>query len=48
MLPFSSFYGQITKLMTDAYDSPWKDVLERYFAEFMAFFFPAAHAESNG
>ena len=26
------------------YDSPWKDVLERYFAAFMAFFFPVIHA----
>ena len=22
------------------YDSPWKEALERYFQEFMAFFFP--------
>ena len=29
--------------MTD-YDSPWKNVLERYFPDFLAFFFPAAHA----
>ncbi len=29
--------------MTD-YDSPWKDVLDPYFEEFMMFFFPAAHA----
>jgi len=29
----------------DDYDSPWKDILELYFAEFMAFFFPAAHAD---
>jgi len=28
----------------DAYDSPWKDVLEHAFPEFMAFYFPAAHA----
>jgi hypothetical protein len=27
------------------YDSPWKEALERYFPEFMAFFFPAAHAD---
>lgn len=27
------------------YDSPWKEVLERYFREFLAFFFPAAHQE---
>lgn len=25
------------------YDSPWKEVLERYFKEFMAFFFPIAY-----
>ena len=29
----------------DDYDSPWKDILELYFAEFMAFFFPKAHAD---
>ncbi len=29
--------------MTD-YDSPWKEVLERYFAAFAMFFFPAVHA----
>ena len=28
----------------DDYDSPWKDAVERYLPEFMAFFFPAAHA----
>ncbi len=26
----------------DAYDSPWKDIIETYFQEFMAFFFPDA------
>ena len=26
------------------YDSPWKDMLERYFEEFLAFFFPQVHA----
>lgn len=26
------------------FDSPWKEALERYFAAFMAFFFPKAHA----
>ncbi|CRI67451.1 conserved hypothetical protein [Thiocapsa sp. KS1] len=26
------------------YDSPWKTVLERYFPDFLAFFFPDAHA----
>ena len=29
--------------MTD-YDSPWKNVLRRYFPDFLAFYFPAAHA----
>lgn len=27
------------------YDGAWKEALERYFAEFMALFFPRAHAE---
>lgn len=26
----------------DEYDSPWKEAVERYFPEFMAFYFPAA------
>ena len=34
----------MSELYTD-YDSPWKEMLERYFEEFMAFFFPQAHAE---
>jgi len=29
----------------DAYDSPWKEVLEHAFPEFMAFYFPAAYAQ---
>jgi len=29
----------------DEYDSPWKDILEAYFEDFMAFFFPQIHAE---
>ena len=29
----------------DDYDSPWKDVLEHAFPEFMAFYFPEAHAQ---
>ncbi|VFN05826.1 MAG: hypothetical protein BECKG1743D_GA0114223_112181 [Candidatus Kentron sp. G] len=29
----------------DAYDSPWKEVLEHAFPEFMMFYFPAAHAQ---
>ncbi len=31
--------------MTPDYDSPWKDLLDRFFEEYMAFFFPAAHAQ---
>jgi len=27
------------------YDSPWKDILTRYFQEFMAFFFPGIATE---
>lgn len=30
---------------TDDYDSPWKEAVERYFPEFMAFYFPDAHAQ---
>ena len=30
---------------SDDYDSPWKEVLENAFPEFMAFYFPAAHAQ---
>ncbi|HAO19539.1 MAG TPA: cytosolic protein, partial [Desulfobacteraceae bacterium] len=29
----------------DDYDSPWKDVLENYFFEFLAFFFPKAYRD---
>ena len=29
----------------DDYDSPWKDMLDRYFQDFMAFFFPDAYAQ---
>ena len=31
--------------LRDEYDSPWKDILESYFEDFMAFFFPQIHAE---
>ena len=31
--------------MPDDYDSPWKEILEAYFPDFMAFFFPQAAAE---
>ena len=29
------------------YDSPWKEVLEKYFPAFMAFYFPQAHIDIN-
>ena len=32
---------------SDDYDSPWKEVLEHAFPEFMAFYFPNAHAQIN-
>jgi hypothetical protein len=30
----------MTQFPADDYDSPWKDVLEHAFPEFMAFYFP--------
>ncbi len=33
------------KETTDQYDSPWKEALEEYFEESMAFFFPTIHAD---
>jgi hypothetical protein len=30
---------------SDEYDSPWKEILEQYFEDFMAFFFPEAHKD---
>jgi hypothetical protein len=30
----------MTQLPNDDYDNPWKTVIELYFREFMAFFFP--------
>jgi hypothetical protein len=34
-----------TEIVTDDYDSPWKEAVEHYFTEFMAFYFPDAYAE---
>jgi hypothetical protein len=31
--------------LRDQFDSPWKDILEVYFEDFMLFFFPQIHAE---
>ena len=35
----------ITATLNDDYDSPWKKAVERYFPEFMAFYFPDAYAQ---
>ena len=29
------------------FDSPWEEILESYFEEFILFFFPKVHAEIN-
>ena len=34
-----------TEIVTDDFDSPWKEAVEHYFPEFMAFYFPDAYAE---
>jgi hypothetical protein len=34
-----------TVTVTDDYDSPWKEAVEHYFSEFMAFYFPEAFVE---
>jgi len=34
-----------TSIPRSEYDSPWKDIIEIQFPEFMLFFFPQAHAE---
>ncbi len=31
--------------MADQFDSPWKEAIERHFADFLQFFFPVAHAQ---
>jgi hypothetical protein len=31
--------------VNDAYDTPWKEALTRYFPEFMSFYFPAAYRD---
>ena len=31
--------------MTDEYDSPWKEILDLYFRQFLAFFFPEIEAD---
>lgn len=31
--------------MADNYDSPWKEIIERYFSDFLHFYFPQAYAQ---
>ncbi len=38
-------YNDIMNDIRADYDSPWKEIIERYFPEFMAFFFPRADGE---
>ncbi len=33
--------------MSDDYDNPWKEAIEQYFKEFVAFFFPKAYKKTN-
>lgn len=33
------------RTVADDYDSPWKEAIERFFGDFMAFYFPEAHAQ---
>ena len=41
---FPAAFGRIAIILAHAdYDSPWKEILERYFEEFIAFFFPKAY-----
>ncbi|RIZ64812.1 MAG: hypothetical protein D0531_12790, partial [Methylococcales bacterium] len=34
-----------TDVLKDNYDSPWKEAVEHYFPEFIAFYFPEAYVE---
>lgn len=44
MLPIVS-KTQMTEVHADDYDTPWKDMLEHAFPEFMAFYFSDAHVQ---
>jgi hypothetical protein len=44
-IPISPADSSPPSLPSDDYDSPWKEAVERYFPEFIAFYFPAAHAQ---
>ena len=44
-VPTGPTFGNGGALPPDAYDSPWKEMLEHAFPEFMAFFFPEAYQQ---
>lgn len=37
----------MTNTPTTDFDTPWKDILETYFPNFIAFFFPHIHKQIN-
>jgi hypothetical protein len=39
----TSFYFCTMTEQNDEFDSPWKDIVETYFQDFMQFFFPSIH-----
>jgi hypothetical protein len=39
------FFNMTDKNPQTEYDSPWKQILQLYFKDFMLFFFPQAHSE---
>ena len=43
--PVTKWAMMSSSIISDEYDSPWKDALEHAFPEFMAFYFPQAHSE---
>lgn len=44
-IPTSLEVTMLPSAAADDYDSPWKEAIESYFPEFMAFYFPAAYAQ---
>ena len=45
MLQQGNYSATNTKLMTDDYDSPWKEAVEHCLIDFMAFYFPEAYTQ---
>nr|WP_317112486.1 hypothetical protein [Chroococcidiopsis sp. SAG 2025] len=41
----ASHYQQSMSNPQTPFDTPWKDAIERYFEDFIRFFFPQAHGE---